>query len=66
MKNMKKLFALLVAALVIFLHRKNLVRIFNHEENKIKLGKKKKVSEPEAPIQESVQPVKEEKEENEG
>lgn len=36
------LYAVLMAGLVIFLHRKNLVRIFNHEESKIKLGKKKK------------------------
>ena len=36
------LYAVLMAGLVIFLHRKNLVRIFNHEEPKIKLGKKKK------------------------
>ena len=30
------------AALVIFLHRQNLVRIFNHTEHKFNLGKKKK------------------------
>lgn len=34
--------AILMGALVIFLHRKNLVRIFNHTENKFKFGKKKK------------------------
>lgn len=40
--HIKTLFALGVAAVVIFLHRKNLVRIFNHEEAKIgqKKGKK--------------------------
>ncbi len=34
------------AALVIFLHRQNLVRIFNHTEHKFNLGKKKKQEEP--------------------
>lgn len=36
------LVALAIAALVVFLHRKNLVRIFNHTEPKISLGKKNK------------------------
>jgi len=36
------IYASLAAALVIFLHRKNIVRIFNHTESKIKFGKKKK------------------------
>ena len=36
--------ALLMGALVIFLHRQNLVRIFNHTEHKFKFGKKKKQS----------------------
>ncbi|MBQ7353066.1 MAG: glycerol-3-phosphate 1-O-acyltransferase PlsY [Clostridia bacterium] len=38
----KVIFAMILAAIVIFLHRKNLVRIFNHEESKIgqKKGKK--------------------------
>lgn len=35
--------ALLAAALVVFLHRQNIVRIFNHTEHKFNLGKKKKV-----------------------
>lgn len=35
------LFAFILAAFVVFLHRKNIVRIFNHEEPKISLGKKK-------------------------
>ena len=34
-------YSILAAALVIFLHRKNIVRIFNHTESKIKFGKKK-------------------------
>ncbi|MBQ8546782.1 MAG: glycerol-3-phosphate 1-O-acyltransferase PlsY [Clostridia bacterium] len=36
------LIALVIAALIVFLHRKNLVRIFNHTEPKISLGKKNK------------------------
>ena len=32
----------IASALVIFLHRKNIVRIFNHTEHKFNLGKKKK------------------------
>lgn len=36
------LIALAVAILVIFLHRKNLVRIFNHKESKFNFKKKKK------------------------
>lgn len=35
------IYSLLAAILVIFLHRKNIVRIFNHTESKIKFGKKK-------------------------
>lgn len=38
------LFAFILAAFVVFLHRKNIVRIFNHEEPKISLGKKKEKS----------------------
>ncbi len=34
--------ALLCAALIVFLHRKNLARIFNHEEPKIEIFKKKR------------------------
>ncbi len=34
--------AFIMAGLVIFLHRQNIVRIFNHTEHKFKLGKKKK------------------------
>ena len=40
--QVKTLFALVLAAVVIFLHRKNLVRIFNHEESKIGQNKGKK------------------------
>ena len=36
------IYALICSALVVFLHRKNIVRIFNHTESKISLGKKKK------------------------
>ncbi len=36
------IYALCCSALVVFLHRKNIVRIFNHTESKISLGKKKK------------------------
>jgi glycerol-3-phosphate acyltransferase PlsY len=36
------LISFIMAGLVIFLHRKNLVRIFNHTEHKFKLGKKDK------------------------
>lgn len=36
------LVAAMCALLIIFLHRKNIVRIFNHTEPKISLGKKKK------------------------
>lgn len=36
------IYALLAAALVIFLHRKNIVRIFNHTESKINFKKKKR------------------------
>lgn len=36
------LYAIIMACFVVFLHRKNLVRIFRHEEAKISLGKKKK------------------------
>ena len=36
------LVALVIAALIVFLHRKNLVRIFNHIEPKISFGKKNK------------------------
>ena len=36
------LIAMSVAILIVFLHRKNLVRIFNHTESKISFGKKKK------------------------
>ena len=35
------LIAMLCSVLVIFLHRKNIVRIFNHEESKISIGRKK-------------------------
>ena len=35
------IYAILAAVLVIFLHRKNIVRIFNHTESKIKFRKKK-------------------------
>lgn len=38
------LLASLCAFMIIFLHRKNIVRIFNHTEPKINLSKKKKVS----------------------
>lgn len=34
--------ALLVSILVVFLHRENIARIFNHDEPKIKIGKNKK------------------------
>ncbi len=34
-------YAFLAAVLVVFLHRKNIVRIFNHEEHKFSFGKKK-------------------------
>lgn len=34
--------ALAISILVVFLHRENIARIFNHEEPKINLGKKKK------------------------
>ena len=33
--------ALLISILVVFLHRENIARIFNHEEPKISIGKKK-------------------------
>lgn len=33
--------ALLISILVVFLHRENIARIFNHEEPKIKIGKNK-------------------------
>ncbi len=36
------LVAMAIAALIVFLHRKNLVRIFNHTEPKISFGKKNK------------------------
>ncbi len=36
------IYAAICAILVIFLHRKNLVRIFNHTESKFTFGKKKK------------------------
>lgn len=36
------LLAIMCAFLIIFLHRKNIVRIFNHTEPKINIGKKKK------------------------
>ena len=36
------LIAFIMAGLVIFLHRQNIVRIFNHTEHKFKLGKKEK------------------------
>lgn len=36
------LYAMCASLFVIFLHRKNLVRIFNHTESKVSLGKKKK------------------------
>ena len=39
------LVATLCALMIIFLHRKNIVRIFNHTEPKINLGKKKKKTE---------------------
>lgn len=39
------IYAFVAAALVVFLHRKNIVRIFNHTESKISLGKKKKAKE---------------------
>lgn len=42
------------AALVIFLHRQNLVRIFNHTEHKFNLGKKKKQVQESAVADESV------------
>ena len=35
------IYAMIAALLVVFLHRKNIVRIFNHTESKISLGKKK-------------------------
>ena len=35
------IYAMIASFLVIFLHRKNIVRIFNHTETKISLGKKK-------------------------
>lgn len=35
-------YAFLASFLVVFLHRKNIVRIFNHTESKISIGKKKK------------------------
>ena len=41
------LYAIIMACFVIFLHRKNLVRIFRHEEAKISLGKKKNDSDTE-------------------
>lgn len=36
------LVAMVISFLIVFLHRKNIVRIFNHEEPKISLGKKNK------------------------
>lgn len=36
------IYSLIAAALVIFLHRKNIVRIFNHTESKVSFGKKKR------------------------
>ncbi|MBQ8146640.1 MAG: glycerol-3-phosphate 1-O-acyltransferase PlsY [Clostridia bacterium] len=36
------IYAILASFFVIFLHRKNIVRIFNHTESKISIGKKKK------------------------
>ena len=38
------LYAFLAAVLVVFLHRKNVVRIFNHTESKISIGKKKDIN----------------------
>lgn len=35
------IYSMTAAALVIFLHRKNIVRIFNHTESKVSFGKKK-------------------------
>lgn len=35
------IYAMVASLLVVFLHRKNIVRIFNHTESKISLGKKK-------------------------
>lgn len=49
------------AALVIFLHRQNLVRIFNHTEHKFKFGKKKK--EEAQPTEEALESENEENKE---
>lgn len=48
-------FGMLMAALVIFLHRQNIVRIYNHTEHKFKLEfkKKKKSAEEDGAIDES-------------
>jgi len=42
------LYASIAALFVVFLHRKNIVRIFNHTESKISLGKKSKASDTKA------------------
>lgn len=55
--------AFIASVLVIFLHRQNIVRIFNHTEHKFKLGKKEKKQEP--AIQESEAPEQIEEAQNE-
>lgn len=55
--------ASLCAFLIIFLHRKNIVRIFNHTEPKINIGKKKAPKVVEA-SKEDVEDEKESEEEN--
>ena len=42
--GIRVIYAIFAAFLVVFLHRKNIVRIYNHTESKISLGKKKKDS----------------------
>jgi glycerol-3-phosphate acyltransferase PlsY len=40
------IFALLTSFFIVFLHRKNIVRIFNHTESKFNIGKKKQDNKP--------------------
>ena len=63
------LLASLCAFMIIFLHRKNIVRIFNHTEPKINLSKKKKVpaqeeTEQAEPVEVEEAPNEENKDEN--
>lgn len=56
------LLASLCALLIIFLHRKNIVRIFNHTEPKIDFSKKKK--KVEAPVEQEIEEASQDEEES--